>query len=837
MMNNENNDNEMLLDKENQNTNNKTENVESTNRTFFSDMPVVALRNIVMLPKEMLNFDVGNTRNMNALQTANTTDGFVFITCLKNGNDDVKQLSDMYAFGVVCKIKQIMQMPGNTLRVLVEGVFRASAIEISKLNEKLVCVNAGRYVENRMYDRSKTEAYRNKIDEKFSEFAKFTKRLTPDAVKLVRKIENDLDFIDAVANQVITKAENRQKVLEAINPDKRIEIIYEMISHEVEMLKLDNEIEAKTRAAIEKGQKEYYLREKIKVIRQELGEGEEALADKYRQRMKEKQLPDFVREKLENEITKLENYPSGSHEAPMCENYIECVLSLPWTEKSVDTIDIELARKILDDDHYGLEKVKERIIEYLAVAKLTGKLSGQIICLVGPPGVGKTSVSRSIARAVGREFVRMSLGGVHDEAELRGHRRTYIGAKYGRIIDAMMKAKTVNPLILFDEIDKLSSDHRGDPASAMLEILDGEQNFEFRDNFLELPYDLSNVMFITTANSKSTIPAPLLDRMEIIDVPSYLETEKVEIAKRYLVKKQMNKCGLENGQLLISDEMLSEIIDGYTREAGVRTLERMIGSVCRKAACEIAEGKKYVRVTENKLEAYLGNKRFKEDDKRKDDEVGIVTGLAWTAVGGTTLDVEVQITKGKGDIKLTGQLGDVMKESATAALTYVKAHCDELGIDADRFSKSDIHIHVPEGATPKDGPSAGVTMTTAIVSALTGIPVKASVAMTGEVTLRGRVLPIGGLREKMLAALKAGVKTVIVPERNRADVGEVPKEIREKLKVLYADNVSFVIENALVKKPLNSESANEYRVDDIKNKDRDNEKFLHIENDSKPISY
>jgi ATP-dependent Lon protease len=513
--------------------------------------------------------------------------------------------------------------------------------------------------------------------------------------------------------------------------------------------------------------------------------------------MEKKNLPQQVREKLKKEIDRLSTLPQGSHEAPMARAYIECVLDLPWTESGTDNLDIENAAKILDRDHFGMEKVKKRVLEHLAVAKLTNRINGQIICFVGPPGVGKTSISKSIAKAMGREFVRMSLGGVHDEAEIRGHRRTYIGAMPGRIISAMRQAGTINPVVLFDEIDKMGNDFRGDPASAMLEVLDSAQNFEFRDHFLEVPYDLSNAMFITTANSEEGIPRPLLDRMEVIYVDSYLENEKVEIARRHLLSKQMEKAGLTKGMFTISDAILGDIVKLYTAEAGVRELERMLASLCRKAATEIAGGKSKVRVTKQKLHEYLGQEKYRFDSADEMPQTGVVNGLAWTAAGGDTLVVEAVSVKGSGQLSLTGHLGDVMQESARAAMTYVRAHADDYGLDPDFYSKCDVHVHVPEGAVPKDGPSAGITIATAIVSAITGIPVKSKLAMTGEITLRGRVLPIGGLREKLLAAVRAGINTVIIPKKNRPDLDEVPDCAKDRLKILFAEDFSFVLKNAL----------------------------------------
>ncbi|MBR2328474.1 MAG: endopeptidase La, partial [Clostridia bacterium] len=539
-----------------------------------------------------------------------------------------------------------------------------------------------------------------------------------------------------------------------------------------------------------------------RAIRKELGETSETESDEFRQRLAEKQMPDNVREKLEREIIRYADLPAGSHEAPSARNYIECMLDLPWSETSEDCLDLDHAREVLEADHYGMEKVKKRIIEYLAVAKLTGKVNGQVICFAGPPGVGKTSIVKSIADALGRKFVRMSLGGIRDEAEIRGHRRTYIGAMPGRVIAAMRQAGTMNPVILFDEIDKLAGDYHGDPAAAMLEVLDSAQNFAFRDHFLEMPYDLSKVMFLTTANDKGNIPAPLLDRMEIIDVPGYLETEKAEIAKRHLLPRQLEKHGLKKSMLTIPDAMYPAIIRGYTAESGVRELERVLAGICRRAACDIGDGSaKRIRLNPQRMKEYLGQPRFEDLAKDHKDAVGVVNGLAWTSVGGDTLEIEVQTVNGSGQILLTGKLGDVMQESAKAALTFVHANAEMLGIDEKLFKEKDIHLHVPEGAVPKDGPSAGITMATAIASALTGIPVKGNVAMTGEITLRGRVLPIGGLREKLLAAVRSGITTVLIPAQNKKDLEEVPEEIKGALKIMCVSDAMEVLDQALTSMP------------------------------------
>ena len=645
------------------------------------------------------------------------------------------------------------------------------------------------------------EALRRRLDKLFQEYASLSARINSDVVISVESRGTTGEYADAIANAALPKAEQRQAILEVRDPAQRMRLALGYLADEIEILKADKRIARKVQKQVDQNQKEYYLREQIKAIRSELGETSQSEADQWRQQMEKKNLPGNIREKLSREIDRYADLPAGSHEQPPARNYIECVLELPWTEQSEDNLDLSHAREILERDHYGLTKVKQRIVEYIAVGKLTGKINGQILCFVGPPGVGKTSIASSIAEALNRKFVRMSLGGIRDEAEIRGHRRTYIGAMPGRIIAAMRQSGVVNPVILFDEIDKLASDYRGDPAAAMLEVLDGAQNFAFRDHFLELPYDLSKVMFLTTANDKSAIPQPLLDRMEVIEVPSYLETEKVEIAKRHLLPKQMVKHGLKKSMLAVPEDMFPPLIRGYTAEAGVRELERVLGAVCRKAACEIGDGKAKVRLTHARMVEYLGQPQRPEEKRRKEDLVGVANGLAWTSVGGEMLEIEVQVVPGTGQVQLTGKLGDVMQESARAALTFVRANAHLLGIAEDTFKNFDIHLHVPEGAVPKDGPSAGITMATAIASALTDIPVHAGICMTGEISLRGRVLPIGGLREKLLAAVRGGMKTAVLPEANRKDMEEVPEEVKNALQIVYVSDALSALKAALLYMP------------------------------------
>ncbi|MDO5110722.1 MAG: endopeptidase La [Clostridia bacterium] len=767
--------------------------------TIKENLPVVPLRGLVVLPGEMLHFDAGRTSSVHALEEASLRDCPVFISSQLDVHKNDVTLEDMYPIGTVCRVKQVLCLPGDSMRVLVEGKTRAKITHGAMASDYWrvdVCE-----LDDVPCEQVMAEALRRRIHKALNEFARLSAKFAREALDILTHVEAPGAYADAVANVVFTKVEQRQAVLEEADVEARMKLILTMLNEELEIRRMDMRINEQVKKQIDQNQREYYLNEQMKAIRKELGRDDDAEADEYRARLEAKDMPETVRKRIQKEIDRLDGLPSGAHEAPMARSYIECLLDLPWTEVSEDNLDVKHARKILDEDHYGLDKVKDRIVEYIAVAARTHKLNGQILCFIGPPGVGKTSISSSIARAMGRKFVRMSLGGVRDEAEIRGHRRTYIGAMPGRVIAAMRQADVINPVILFDEIDKLASDYRGDPAAAMLEVLDSAQNDTFQDHFVEIPYDLSKVMFITTANNREGIPEPLLDRMEIIDVPSYLETEKIEIAKRHLLPKQKEKHGIGKSELTIPDTLYPLIINGYTAEAGVRSLERTLGSICRKAVCELSEEKTRIRMGRQKLINYLGQPKYDTPLASREDAVGVVTGLAWTSVGGVTMDVEVQCVKGSGQILTTGQLGDVMQESARAALTYVRAQAAEWGIDPEFLKENDLHVHVPEGAVPKDGPSAGVTMMTAIVSCLTDIPVRAGVAMTGEITLRGRVLPIGGLREKLLAALRAGAHTVVVPEKNRKDMEEVPAQIVQALHIVYADDARAVLQTALVQMP------------------------------------
>lgn len=767
---------------------------------MYENIPVVPLRGLVVFPSTFVSFDVGRDRSVEAIKNAENGDKLVFLVAQKDQKLTDVDKDQLHAIGCICRIKQVSKLPGETIQVTVEGLCRA--ISDTYVQESpFFRANAIAFDENEV-DKDEALTLRPIISKKVKELLLYTSSPgMAEAFSAVEKTEEPVSYVYRVANIVLQKFDDRQTFIEQDEYVARCVTLLNCITHEQDLIKLTRRIEQSVKKQIDKNQKDYILREQIKAIRKELGETEEQEADAFRQKLESKQFPDDVRSRLKKEIDRFSTLPAGSHEMPSMRTFIECLLDMPYYEMSEDNLDINNAASILDEDHYGLEKVKKRILEYLAVAKLTGKVNGQILCFVGPPGVGKTSISASIARALGRKFVRMSLGGIKDEAEIRGHRRTYIGAMPGRIISAMRQAGTVNPVLLFDEIDKLAADYNGDPAAAILEVLDSAQNFAFRDHFLELPYDLSKVMFITTANDPSGIPRPLLDRMEIIDVPGYLATEKVEIASRHLIPKEFEKHGLKKSMLTISPEIISEIVNNYTREAGVRNLDRMIAAVCRRAACDIANGKKRIRMSSTKLHEYLGIPRYTFDEADKQPEVGMVNGLAWTSVGGETMEIEVAALKGTGQIQLTGQLGDVMKESAKTAITCIRANSEKLGLQDDFIQKTDIHIHVPEGAVPKDGPSAGIAMMTAVASALTGIPVQAGYAMTGEITLRGRVLPIGGLREKLLAAVRAGITTVILPEKNRKDLADVPSDITDKLTIIFVGRADEVLEYALVRLP------------------------------------
>ena len=767
-------------------------------------IPCLPLRGLTVFPYMVLHFDVGRQKSIAALEEAMINDQELLLVTQKDAKMDDPGFDDIYHVGTVSKIKQLLKLPGDTIRVLVEGLRRGRIVE---------CIFTDPYFEVKIEEIEETDPEPGNLEQEalmrsmldiFEDYVKLGNRVSPDTLISVNAVEKPGQLADIIAANVLVKIEDKQSILEAFDPRDRLEKLYGILTREIQILEIERKINQRVKKQIDKLQREYYLREQLKAIQKELGEkdgiGEEV--DEYRRKIEEAQLPEEAYEKAMKELDRLSRMPQGSPEIGIIRTYLDWLVELPWNVETEDNTDIKRAAKILDEDHYGLEKVKERVLEYLAVHQLTQQMKGPILCFVGPPGVGKTSIARSIARALNRKFVRMSLGGVRDEAEIRGHRRTYVGAIPGRIIASIKQAGTRNPVFLFDEIDKMSSDFRGDPASAMLEVLDPEQNFAFRDHYLEVPFDLSKVMFLTTANTLETIPRPLLDRMEVIHISGYTEEEKLHIASRYLIPKQVREHGLKEGSVQIPERAIRDIINYYTREAGVRNLERQIATICRKAARQILEtNQQRVRITGGNLKRYLGVPIYRYEKAGQHDQAGIVTGLAWTAVGGETLLVEAIHMPGTGKLVLTGQLGDIMKESAQAGFSYIRSKVRDFGIDPDFYNNTDIHVHIPEGAIPKDGPSAGITMTTAIISALTGIPARSDVAMTGEITLRGRVLPIGGLKEKVLAAHRAGITKVIIPAENEKDMREIPENVKRKVKIVLVEHMDQVLEHALVEVP------------------------------------
>ena len=762
-------------------------------------IPLLALRGLSVFPGMMLTFDVERHASIGALNAALKSDQMIFLAAQKDLAADMPKEDDIYSVGTVCRIRQQLRQPkGNICRVMVEGVYRAQAVSILTDEEGYSAfIRPLPDKKERVSDVRREALVRNCLN-LFDEYIQFNPNMVSE--QLLNLLANpDPGYIGGyIAQNVPLALEDKQALLEELYPCRRLEMLGRMLNKELDILAIEKELNDQTQEAMNKSQREYYLREEMKIIQSELGDDDDI--EEYRAKVAKLPVSDEVREKLNKEINRLAKQPFGSSEAAVIRGYLDTCLEIPWGKYTQDTVNIAKARKILDDEHYGLEKVKERILEYLAVKQISGEVKGGLLCLVGPPGTGKTSIAQSVARAVNRKLVRVSLGGVHDEAEIRGHRRTYIGSMPGRIISGIIQAGSCNPLMVLDEIDKLGSDYRGDPSAALLEALDGEQNSTFRDHFLEIPFDLSEVFFITTANSLDTIPRPLLDRMEVIELSSYTDEEKVQIAKRHLIPKQRKKHGLRANQLKIDDQAIRELIRSYTRESGVRLLEREIAAVCRKTASGIAEEKfKSVNLKAGKVQELLGPAKYKEDEARSEDSVGLVRGLAYTAAGGEVLDVEVAVVDGSGKLELTGNLGDVMKESAKAALTYIRSRAAMLGIDPDFYKNKDIHIHFPEGAIPKDGPSAGITMTVALISALTNSPVRSDVAMTGEITLRGRVLPIGGLREKTMAALRAGVKTVIIPADNEADLENIDQTVRGKLIFVPTNHVDNIIDLVMIR--------------------------------------
>lgn len=761
-------------------------------------LPLLPLRGILVFPYMVIHLDVGREKSVQAIEEAMVKERLIFLATQKEAQTDDPVEKDIYNIGTVAEVKQLLKLPGGTIRVLVEGMARA---RINKYisSEPFFSVEVDQYTEE--FDKSsQVEALMRNLVTQFEQYVKLSKKIPPETVVTVVNIDDPGRLADIVASHLTLRIEDKQSVLEAIDIAKRLEKLCAIVARELEIVEMERKINVRVRKQMEKTQKEYYLREQIKAIQRELGDKEDRVAEgeELREKIAKAKLPKEVEEKALKEVERLEKMPPMAAESAVVRNYLDWLLSLPWSKSTRDRLDINMAGTILDEDHYGLKIVKERILEYLAIRKLAKKMKGPIICFVGPPGVGKTSLGRSIARALERKFVRISLGGVRDEAEIRGHRRTYVGAMPGRIIQGMKTAGSKNPVFLLDEIDKMSTDFRGDPSSALLEVLDPEQNNTFSDHYIEAPYDLSNVMFITTANVQHNIPRPLLDRMEIIHISGYTEEEKLQIAMRHLLPKQIKEHGLNNEMVHISENTIRRVIREYTRESGVRNLERNIASLCRKVAKQIVSGKaEKVKVSVQNLEQFLGKPKYRYGIAEQEDQVGVATGLAWTEVGGDTLAIEITTYKGKGKLTLTGKLGDVMKESAQASYSYVRSRAAELGIKEEMFDQYDIHVHVPEGAIPKDGPSAGITMAVALASALTGRRVRHDVAMTGEITLRGRVLPIGGLKEKVLAAHRAGIKTVLLPIDNRKDIEEIPNNIKKQLELVPVSHMDEVLKIAL----------------------------------------
>ena len=765
----------------------------------LKNMPLLPLRGVMVFPSMIIHLDVGREKSIAALEKAMVQDRLIMLSTQKDANTDKPEPDDIFKVGTVAEVKQLLKLPGGTIRVLVEGLYRAEIVEyISEEPYYEVEINEFKDAEEKPTD---VEALTRVVVSQFENWVKLSKKIPPETMVSVVVVEEPGRLSDLIVSHLSLKIEDKQLLLEAIDIKERLEKLCEILAREMEILELEKKIAGRVRKQMEKTQKEYYLREQLKAIQKELGEKDDKSIEiaEYREKLEKGNYPEEIKDKIKKEISRLEKMPNMAAETSVVRTYIECLLSLPWGVYTEDNLDINHAEDILNADHFGLDKVKERILEYLSIRKLTDSIKGPILCLVGPPGVGKTSLARSIAKAVDRKFVRVSLGGVRDEAEIRGHRRTYVGAMPGRIIQGMRTAGSSNPVFLLDEIDKMNADFRGDPSAALLEVLDPEQNNTFSDHYVENAFDLSKVLWVVTANTVHNIPRPLRDRMEVINIAGYTEEEKIQIAKRYLIEKQLKEHGLNNKQVSIADNTIQKVISEYTRESGVRSLERSIANLCRKAARKIVqEDKKSIKITVQNLHTFLGSAKYHKRQAENKDQVGVSTGLAWTEVGGDVLPTEVSILKGKGNLILTGQLGDVMKESAQAGLSYIRSRVEKLGIEPDFYEKNDIHIHLPEGAIPKDGPSAGITMATAVVSALTGKKVRTDVAMTGEITLRGRVLPIGGLKEKVLAAHRLGIKTIILPKENKRDMDDIPNNIRKQLEFVLVEHMDEVLNCAMV---------------------------------------
>lgn len=766
-------------------------------------LPIIPLRGISIFPHMVIHFDVGREKSIKALEKAMLDESNILLSTQINPKIDEPSKDDFYEIGTVAKVKQMLKLPGGSIRVLVEGINRGRIREIIQEEEYFIGE-----IEELSYDPDEIEvdkpmeaAMRLVIGD-LEEYIELNPKVSSEVLVSIDDIKDPGRLVDVIASYISLNQEDDQKILETLDLLERLEALHGILQQEIELLEIEEKINQRVKKQINKVQKEYYLREQLKAIQSELGEGsgQAGEIESYEEKIKKLKLPKEAKEKALEELKRLKVMSMHSSEASVIRTYLDLLLAMPWNRESKGKIDIVKAREILNEDHYGLEDVKERVLEFIAIRKLTNSMKGPIICLVGPPGVGKTSIAQSVAKALDRKFVRISLGGVKDEADIRGHRRTYIGSMPGRIISAIKTADKKNPVILLDEIDKVSSDYKGDPASALLEVLDPAQNNTFTDHFLDVPFDLSKVLFLTTANTINSIPRPLLDRMEVINIGGYTDEEKLEISKRYLLPKQVEAHGLGEENISISDEALKQIISNYTREAGVRNLERSLARVCRKSAKRIVEEDlKNIRINAGNLEKYLGKPRFNYDRVDKEDKVGVANGLAWTAVGGETLSIEVNIMAGTGKLQLTGKLGDVMKESAAAGISYIRANAEKLGIDSDFYKNYDIHIHVPEGAIPKDGPSAGITIATAVTSALTGKKIMRNVGMTGEITLRGRVLPVGGIKEKVLAGDRMGLEKIIMPMANKKDIEDIPEKIRKKIKFVFADSMDIVLEEALIK--------------------------------------